>query len=228
MSIRWFGGPGQRPGVCEVPLETFQPALDFLAGEHKRLAVLGTSKGAEAAMLLAANDPRISVVAALSPSSVIWANVGAGLDGESYPYRSSWTHHGRPVPFVPYDETWIPDSDPPAYLRLYQQSLRAFPAQVAQAAIPVDRITAEVLLAAVTDDQVWPSAQFVNDIVTRRANHGLQTRFVIQDDAGHAIRLPGEPAPTGGIPMARGGSRDLNSRLGEHVWQQLQQLLPLR
>ena len=23
VSIRWFGGPGQPPGICEVPLETF-------------------------------------------------------------------------------------------------------------------------------------------------------------------------------------------------------------
>jgi hypothetical protein len=31
MSIRWFGGPGQPPGICEVPLETFVSALDQLA-----------------------------------------------------------------------------------------------------------------------------------------------------------------------------------------------------
>ena len=32
MAVRWFGGDGQAPGVCEIPLEVFTRALDRLAG----------------------------------------------------------------------------------------------------------------------------------------------------------------------------------------------------
>src|SRR5919205_728721 len=53
MSLRWFGGAGQPSGICEVPLETFAPAMDRLASLSDHLCVMGTSKGAEAALLLA-------------------------------------------------------------------------------------------------------------------------------------------------------------------------------
>lgn len=228
MSIRWFGGPGQPPGICEVPLETFQPAVDFLAGEHERVAVIGTSKGAEAALLLAAYDPRICVVVGLAPSSVVWANVGPGLDGSAYPYRSSWTRRGTPLPFVTYDESWQPDTEPPAYRELYQRSLRAFAEQARDAAIPVERITGEVLVAAGLDDQVWPSDRFVDDIVRRRPDHGLATTSITQHGAGHTIRFPGETVDATGTVMARGGSPSSDAKLGEQVWKQLRHTLDLR
>ncbi|WP_267286713.1 acyl-CoA thioester hydrolase/BAAT C-terminal domain-containing protein [Kitasatospora acidiphila] len=95
LSIRWFGGEGQPAGICEIPLETFSTAIDLLRAKGaERIGVLGVSKGAEAALLLAVHDPRVDAVVALSPTSVVWANVGPGSDGEIYPYRSSWTWRG--------------------------------------------------------------------------------------------------------------------------------------
>jgi hypothetical protein len=159
LSMQWFGGVGQPPGICEVPLESFRPALDRLADLSPRLTVFGVSKGAEAALLLAARDARISLCVAMSPSSVVWANVGAGLDGVTSPYRSSWTWQGEPLPFVPYDDTWtVPRGDWPSYLALYERSLRAFAHDVDAARIPVDLIGGEVIVTAGGDDQVWPSA----------------------------------------------------------------------
>src|SRR5437763_15275596 len=49
LALRWFGGAGQVPGICEVPLETFFAATDRLIHEGcQRIAFIGTSKGAEA------------------------------------------------------------------------------------------------------------------------------------------------------------------------------------
>jgi hypothetical protein len=73
-------GEGQIPGICEVPLESFMPATDKLVEAGcTRIAYVGTSKGAEAALLLAVHDPRIDTVIAFSPSSVVWANSSAFL-----------------------------------------------------------------------------------------------------------------------------------------------------
>ncbi|MDN5725864.1 MAG: hypothetical protein L0G99_08040 [Propionibacteriales bacterium] len=47
--MRWFGGAGQQPRPYEVPLELFFTALDQLAARADRLAIVGTSFGAEAA-----------------------------------------------------------------------------------------------------------------------------------------------------------------------------------
>ena len=101
IALRWFGGEGQPPGICEVPLEVFTRTTDRLIEEGcERVAYVGTSKGAEAALLIATDDPRIRVVAAISPSSVVWANTGPGIDGVAWPQRSSWTRGGVPLRVV--------------------------------------------------------------------------------------------------------------------------------
>lgn len=111
LAIRWFGGPGQPAGICEIPLETFTAAVDVLrSAGARRIAVLGVSKGAEAALLTAVHDPRVDVVIAVSPTSRVWCNVGPGRDGRARPYRSSWTWRGEPLPFMPMDDTWTPPS----------------------------------------------------------------------------------------------------------------------
>ena len=91
LALRWFGGDGQAPGICEVPLETFTEAADELVALGcKRLAFVGTSKGAEAGLLTAVHDFRFDVVVAISPTSVVWGNVGSGRDGEVWPGDALW------------------------------------------------------------------------------------------------------------------------------------------
>ncbi|WP_432524288.1 acyl-CoA thioester hydrolase/BAAT C-terminal domain-containing protein [Kineococcus sp. SYSU DK006] len=258
MSLRWFGdrpsdhydGTAQPPGICEVPLETFTPALEQLAGYSEHLAVLGTSKGAEAALLLAAHDARIRTIAALSPTSVVWANVGPGLDGRESPPRSSWTRAGSPLPFVPYDQAWHDDRaaeaanstspgtppdvtpgttapGPPAFRTLYEQSMTTYASLVPAARIPVESIRGEVLLSSGGDDQVWPSDAFARDILTRRSAHGLSTTHLTVPAAGHRLQLPGEELPGGGMAMARGGSAAADRELGELLWRRLAATLHL-
>jgi hypothetical protein len=52
IALRYVGGERQPPGICEVPLEVFTRATDRLIEEGcERVAYVGTSKGAEAALL---------------------------------------------------------------------------------------------------------------------------------------------------------------------------------
>jgi len=54
IALRYFGGERQPPGICEVPLDLFTRATDRLIEEGcERVAYVGTSKGAEAALLSA-------------------------------------------------------------------------------------------------------------------------------------------------------------------------------
>jgi len=80
LALRWFGGSNQTPGICEVPLETFVDGIDELQREGcQRIAIIGTSKGAEAALLIATLDDRVQAVFAIGPSSVVWGNIGPDL-----------------------------------------------------------------------------------------------------------------------------------------------------
>ena len=223
LTIRWFGGEGQQPGPYEVPLETFTTALDRLASETDRLGVLGTSFGAEAALLVAGVDPRVAGVVACAPSSVVWAGVDDSVAGGRQ--TSHWTWRGEPLPFVRLDEGWSPHTDPPEFLGLYETSLARADAE---AAIPAERIAGEVLLVAGDDDRVWPSAEFARRIAGRRAAAGLPTRVVLGPGAGHRVVLPGETSVTRGQSMARGGTPVADAALGTAAWPHVVEVLGLR
>ena len=227
MSIQWFGGAGQQLGPWEVPLETFTAALDRLAAECDRLAVVGLSFGAEAALLTAAHDTRVEAAIAFAPTPVVWAGVAPdGPDGQPR-QTSHWTRHGIPLPFVPFLESWEPDTTPPAFRGLYEASLAAHPVQAQAAAIPVERITGEVVLVGGEDDQVWPGADFARSIAARREAHGLATTVVTHPRAGHRTVLPGETAVVAGQAMARGGTPAADTELGALAWPHVGRVLRL-
>ena len=218
-SVRWFGGAGQHDGPWEIPLELFLGRIEALRRECDRVVVVGTSFGAEAALLAGALSDRVAAVAAFAPSDVVWA--GVTREGR---VTSHWTCDGRPLPFVPFDETWEAAGDPPAYVGLYRASRERFADRVAAATIAVERIP-EVMLVAGGDDRVWPAREHAELIRQRRRAHGLLTTVVTDDEAGHRTILPGEPVVTGGMRLSRGGTETADRRLGAAAWPALLRLL---
>ncbi|RVA28916.1 acyl-CoA thioesterase [Mesorhizobium sp. M7A.F.Ca.US.001.01.1.1] len=227
LALQWFGGEGQPPGICEIPLETFFAATDCLleTGCH-RIVYVGTSKGAEASLLAAVHDPRINAVVAISPSSVVWGNIGAGRDGVSWPERSSWSLNGVALPFVPTDPNWTPEyvDGLVSYRGLFEHCLRAFERKAKAAIIPVETVSAEILLVAGGDDTLWPSLWFATEIIRRRDNAGKITHLVSSPDAGHRILLPSENTPRSAL-HAHGGNDEADSRLGREAWEHIRRLL---
>lgn len=220
-SVRWFGGAGQHAGPWEIAVETFVRRVEALAVHCDRVAVVGTSFGAEAALVTATVSPRVDVVAAFAPSDVVWAGVAPGGRQTSH-----WTVGGEPLPFVPFLPGWVAADDPPAFRELYRRSREADVARAAAAAIPVERI-AEVVLVAGGDDQVWPAVQHAEAIAARRAAHGLATTLVADPRAGHRVLLPGEPPVAAGMTMRRGGTAAADRRLGVAAWEALRTALGL-
>jgi pimeloyl-ACP methyl ester carboxylesterase len=202
------------PVRSEVALEAFP--LDELEDNNDRIVVIGSSWGAEAALLLGALDERVAAVVAFAPSAYIWGRVEE--DGSQ---RSAWTWRGVPLPFVPYVADWQPEVDPPSYTPMYRESLRTA-GDVDAARIPVEQIK-DVLLIAGGDDKVWPAVDFAEEIVRRRGS--LPTRLVVGPDAGHRVVLPGETPKTAGQTMARGGTEAADRELGERVWPEILHVL---
>jgi pimeloyl-ACP methyl ester carboxylesterase len=213
-SYRWFG-----EAVDLVALESFEDALSTLLGTCDRLVVMGTSRGAEAALLLGSVHPEIDAVVAVSAPHVVWAALSTDR-----PQRSSWTRGGEPLSFVPYDDGWEPDTDPVEFVGMYEQSLETYADRVPAARIPVERIAGDVLLAAGGDDRLWPSCDMAEEIVARRDVAGLATTLVSHPRAGHRVTLPGEqPAPPS--HLVHGGTPETDAELGELVWPYLEELL---
>jgi len=213
-SYRWFG-----EAVDLVPLESIEDPLTFLHARCERLVVLGTSRGAEAALLLGALHPEIDAVVAISAPHVVWAALSTDR-----PQRSSWTRSGDPLSFVPYDDGWEPDTDPVELVGMYEQSLETYADRVPAARIPVERIAGGVLLVAGGDDRLWPSCDMSEEVVARRSAAGLNTELVTHPRAGHRVVLPGETPPPPSH-LVHGGSPEADGALGALVWPYLEELL---
>jgi len=218
-SIQWFGGPGQNSGPWEIALETFQRRVEDLGRDCASVYIVGTSFGAEAALVTASLTPGIDGVVAFAPSDVVWAGIDpAGRQA------SHWTLDGQPLPFVAFDESWQPDGDPPSFRSLYLRSREADPVRLAAATIAVERIP-RVITVAGQDDQVWPSDLHAENIRSRRAARELATTAVTDDEAGHRTVLPGEQVVSGGARMRRGGTEAADRRLGRLAWDEMLLLL---
>lgn len=225
MSIRWFGGAGQQPAPWHVPLETFFDALTRISSECDRLVIMGTSLGAEAALLTASHSPTVDAAIAFAPSAVVW---GRSVDmGEGQvASRSHWTLHGAEVPYVPLLDGWRAAANPPEYLDWHESSLRAAGVRHEPAVIPVERIP-EVVVVAGGNDLVWPAALSAAAIAQRRAACGMDTTVVTLAAAGHRTVLPGEGPARGGSQMAVGGSLAADGALGALAWPHIASTLNL-
>ena len=79
--LSYFRGPGQNPNAELVPLEYFATALAWLRRQPEvdsaRVGIVGVSKGAEAALVVAVRHPELKAVVAALPSSVVWPGITA-------------------------------------------------------------------------------------------------------------------------------------------------------
>ncbi|WFR67999.1 acyl-CoA thioester hydrolase/BAAT C-terminal domain-containing protein [Curtobacterium flaccumfaciens] len=193
-------------------METFFDRVTALQSVSDRVWVVGTSLGAEAALLIGAHRQSVAGVIAFAPTDVVWPwKDHAGIE------CSHWTLAGVPVPFVPLAwDSYVPET-PARFRPLYEQSYARSPANVEAAVIPVEQIQQLVMVAG-GDDQVWPSTESAHRIRVRRRDAGRETTLVSREDAGHRTILPGETIVAGGQTMQRGGSEDADRALGRAAW----------
>jgi outer membrane protein assembly factor BamB/dienelactone hydrolase len=173
LALAYFGEHGLPHELEMIPLEYFQQPVEWLLNSGKTdprsLVIVGWSKGAELALLLAARDRRIRGVVAISPSSVAWA--GILRNWERTP-SSSWSSGGKPVPFVPYTKT----KESGSLLEMYNHSLDTA-VDLDEAVIPVEKIEGPVLLISGGRDSLWPAERMANAICDRAKKKGCQFTF---------------------------------------------------
>jgi dienelactone hydrolase len=208
LDIAYFGEPGLRATLTEIPLEYFARALRWLARQPQVLKgqtyVLGGSRGSEAALLLGAHYPTlVHGVIANSPSDTSFASFPRGGS-------AAWTLHGRPVPYTTaWTDPNVPVDDPAA-------------------AIPVAEIRGPVFLDCGTDDQVWTSCAYA----LRIERHLTAARFAYPhvvyryQGAGHYVNelvpyQPGEILPSLAKPIGSGNTLLANANAHARLWPQL-------
>ena len=180
LHLAYFGAPGLPPRLDMVPLEYFDRALVWIKRQPgidpARIAVVGASKGAEAALLVASRHPELHAVVAGAPSAAVWP----GIDFTGRDTGSSWTLRGRPLPYLRYGPAATSMFDG------YKTGLATLP-EHRDAAIPVTRIKAKVLLVCGRSDTLWPSCPMAEQV--QRAI-GPTVTILAYEDAGHAVFGP--------------------------------------
>jgi dienelactone hydrolase len=185
--LSYFRGPGQNPRLELIPLEYFATALAWLKRQPEvdadRIAIVGGSKGAEAALLVAVRHPELKAVIAGMPSSVVWTGIVWG--GSDTPIASSWSERGTPLPHLPH--TPFDASQGATMAENYSASLAMLPKHP-EAAIPVERIAGRVLLVCGESDRLWPSCPMARQIEARLREHRRPAATLLAyADAGHAV-----------------------------------------
>ena len=198
MALAYFGAPGLPEQLTNLPLEYFKTALDTLRArpdvDPARIGLIGTSKGGEAALLIASRYPEVKVVVAGVTSSVAWQ----GINMKNYADPSgSWTENGKPVPFLSYDTSG--GFDPSNFMKsihdMYALSLAKIDKHP-EAVIQVERIAGPVMLVCGESDSLWPSCPMSQAVVARLKAKGFryEVKLLAYPDAGHAAFGPPVPA----------------------------------
>jgi dienelactone hydrolase len=214
LQLSYYRAPGQPPNLELIPLEYFSTALSWLQGrpevDPERIAVLGVSKGAEAALLVSTRDRRVKAVVAGAPSSVAWQ--GSSFDS-TRAFNSSWSEGGRPVDFLSFGRwRWWTDMRP-----VLNRALASLPGHQG-AAIPVERSSGPILLVCGEADGLWPSCPMSRQVAQRaRARGGPAVTLLAYPGAGHGVF--GRPLRKGGPGFDRLKGENLaNNRAREDGW----------
>ena len=103
---------------------------------------------------------------------------------------SSWSWQGKPLPAIPYDNYDDAIQRRITWAALHERSRAAMDeAAVAAARIPVERITAPVLLIGGGRDEIWPSLPMAEAVAAtmREKNANARVEVLNFPDAGHGI-----------------------------------------
>lgn len=192
--------------LVEHPLDPVEAAVRWLgshgAASGRRIAVIGSGRGGELALLTGASWPQlVGAVVGWAASGVVLA--GDGDDGGG---RSAWSYRGVPVPFLRAVED------------LRDPDLRA------AATIPVERLDCPVLLVTGGADGVWPAHTLAGIARDRLAlhRHRHEVKHLRYIAAGHLLGLPNLPAGLAAGDMSTfGGRPDADARASADSWPQV-------
>ncbi len=196
LSLPYFGEKGLPAKLSEIPLEYFEGVFAWLSENPitsgKEVWILGMSKGAELALILASRYSFITRVAVFSPHVYCFR-------GLAFKNVSSWTYKGESLPFIHLKYRWLIanmmgcfiKNEPFGFTYTYKRSLDA--AQNKEAArIKVENAHADLLLFTSKECGMWNTYEGSVEIMNTLRKHNYQHRcdMVVYENAGEPYYVP--------------------------------------
>jgi pimeloyl-ACP methyl ester carboxylesterase len=231
LAVAYWGTRDTQPTMVEIPLERLERGLRWLidrgdvVAPDGRLAVVGASRGGELALLLAASFPDlVGPVVAYTPSSVVW--FGLDFTQPVGATRSTWTHHGKPLPHLSFPAGVMPaQSERGLSMLPLSEAALADRDGVDRSAIAVERAHGPLLLVSGGDDRVWATERMCEMIVGRMSKHGRSgdVKHLHFPRAGHMLFPYLHPSDTmfAAYPLDHGGSATADAAAHGAAWGQV-------
>lgn len=184
----YFGVPGLKPHLDRVPLEYFSGAIGILQQrlhvEDKNLTVIGSSKGGEAALLLAARCVNPGKLIACVPSRYVWQAIPHDLASMLFP-RSSWTLGGKDIPYVKfrYSPSIFRELGNKKYLGCHEKGLAKNKNEIA--AIDLSTYAGKLILLSSSTDPYWPSLRMSEELAAQMRAERKNVEHLALDLVGH-------------------------------------------
>ena len=180
----YWRAPGQPERLEDIKLEAFQRGLAWLRARPEvdpaRTAMIGWSRGSEAAQLLAIRDKSIKAIVLGMPGNAVWP--GFSWNEPWRRFGSPWSWRGEELPSLDLSgiQTMGGDMDETA------RKIAAREKRHPEATIPVAEVDVPVLMICGESDIVWPSCQMGRAIADAAAQADKDdVRLLAFPDAGH-------------------------------------------
>ncbi len=210
VAVYYFGQKDQPEYLERVPLEIYEEIYSYIKSNCKNsdiITILGTSRGAELALLLSTYYDTIDNVVLIAPLSYvrIASNFGA---------TSSWTYNGKDVEYqngkigvISMSRVVMEQLLNKSYTPLIlDNAIKKNSTNLEEARIKVENSNAKILIFYGGDDRVYDAKSYSNIIKEYAKNEVIIHGY---ENAGHSFS--GEPViKHGNINMLNGGDIDSN------------------
>ena len=187
LALGYFGTPNSPQHLDRISLDGVHAAIRKAASDPRVdarcIALIGGSRGAELALLLASEYPDIKAVVAIVPGSAVFPALTDAMTTPGFSLRD------QSLPFVPM--TWGATPDLlVGNLRGAFETIMRDEAAMVRAAIPVEKINGPVYFVSAAADEMWPSRDMADAMMQRLQARGFRhhaEHLVVQ--GGHSEPL---------------------------------------
>ena len=232
LSLPYFGEKGLPDQLSRVPLEYFEKAFAWLSNHPitrgKEIWILGMSKGAELALILASRYPYINRV-------VLWAPHAYCFQGIAFKNESSWTYASKELPYIRVRNCWVfanmlngfMKNEPFEFASVYKKGIAVAKNKEA-VRIKVENAHADLLLFTSKQCGMWNTYDGCLQIMQtlRNCNYPHSYDMIVYEDAGEPYLVPYVmPSGISSMKMAprlvlsMGGTLEGNAHARADAWE---------